>query len=101
MTVWVPKESGHDFSSAKKYGEIMVVVPTDQSPFNIDALREHFRKAFLHASPKDYVIPSGPALVNIIMFDEWPFKGMNVLMFHARTKEYVYREVYANTTARK
>jgi len=99
--VWVPKESGHDFSKAKKFGDVSVILDGDTSPFNMDSLRMAFRKAFVHANENDYVLLSGPASVNIIMFDEWPFKVMNVLMFHARTKEYIFREIHANTTARK
>jgi len=92
--VWIPKKAGHDYTKAVKFGQIEVILDEEVSPFNIDRLDERIKTAFEMASADDYIIPAGPPILNMLMVKNWPFTHMKLLLFHARVRDYVYRELY-------
>jgi len=91
--VWIVKTAGHDFSDVEKYGEITIILEENISPFNLDRAGELIQNAFLSADENDYIVPVGPPVLNMLMMRYWPFNTVRFLLFHARTKNYVYREI--------
>jgi len=92
--VWIPKLAGHNYDEAKKFGELKVILGSDVSPFNLDRIEETMRIALQESDSQDYVIPAGPPIINMLLIKNWPHNVMKILLFHARTRNYIYREIY-------
>jgi len=92
-TVFIPKSSGHDFTPAKVFGDLRVIVPDDVSPMQVDLLREHVRKAMRDARPDDYVVMCGPPQIAMIIGELWPYDVMRVLLYIPRDRKYIDKVV--------
>jgi len=93
MTVWVPKRCSHNFAAAEKYGKIRYILDDDVSPFNLERALEMFMQISGEIGPDDLYIPCGPPAISMLFALNWPWAAMRILMFHARTKDYIEREL--------
>ncbi len=103
--VYVTKKLGHDFSDAKKYGELCVVFPSDRSPFQLRAASAEADQ-FMESNPPeegDFILTSGPATLNMILSDALLERigRLKVLIFHARDRIYIERELVSATERRE
>ena len=98
-TVWVVKQAGHDLSPAKEYGSIEIITPHEASPFNVDYAVETIRERLKDAKDTDYLLPSGPNIFNMLVYNEWmrKFGKVRFLLFHARVRKYILREYSMST----
>lgn len=94
-TVWITKAAGHEFEEARVYGELKVLVSEDISPFNLDLARRTISEALSSAGPDDYLLVSGPAVLNMVAVDELAkrFGSFRLLLYHARTRKYLPRDM--------
>lgn len=92
--VFLVNEAGHDFSSAKRYGEL---VPITTGNINIKRPdRDLFtvKEALAEFSHKDdFLLPSGNILANImvlgVLFTELKAKSLKLLIYNAKTHDYL------------
>lgn len=97
--VWVPKQSGHDLSTAEQYGKLHTVFDEAFSPFMMERAVERATVVFDETPPteEDYVLFSGPTSLNLITVMEILRRVPSVrcLIFHARDRKYVVRDLFA------
>lgn len=91
-TVWIPKSAGHDFTAAGQYGVIKFIFEDSQDLFNPDRLREIARQAIQNAEPTDYLLPSGPQIMNIMVFMALLERNKYVRLLLFNAKDNAYRE---------
>jgi len=95
--VYILNRSGHDFSSAEKFGELKFVNEGHYNIFNIGAVVTLLRNNLI--SPfkveEDFLVMSGSPMVAAIAFSLLiPMKGsVNVLLFDAKQKVYTNRTI--------
>ncbi len=95
--VYVTKKLGHDFSDAEKFGDLLVVFPSDRSPFQLRAASDDVDR-FLESYPPqegDFILTSGPATLNMVLSEALLERigRLNILIFHARDRIYIEREL--------
>lgn len=66
--VWIPKNAGHSFESAKRFGEIEFIFDKNTSNYNPDTLYAIASERLLGFSEGDFLLFSGPPIVNAIAF---------------------------------
>lgn len=95
--VFIPKSGGHDFQAAEEFGDLVFLCDEDQSPFEVDRIREILRRKLADASPEDFLLLSGSPSINIMAAMELirRFGRVNMLLFHARRKIYIRRDLVA------
>ena len=100
--VWVPKQAGHDLTSAEKFGEIKTIFDEAFSPFMMERAAERASVVFDEFPPteQDYVLFSGPTSLNIVAVMEILKRAPSVrcLIFHARDRKYVVRDLFAHNS---
>lgn len=91
--IWIPKSAGHSFSSAKKFGEARFVFEDSRDLFNPELLLERARGILQNSNPADFILLSGPQLMNIaVVFAFQERHGqVNLLLFQPRTDDYCVR----------
>ena len=94
--VWIPKSAGHDFTAADRYGSVQFVYTDSQHLFNPERLLEAARDRMAQSTAKDYFLPSGPQLMNIMAFIALLERHgvVRLLLFDARTDVYQERCYY-------
>jgi hypothetical protein len=101
--IWIPKVAHHDLTSADKFGERCVVFEEQFSPFMVEAAQNVIRKQFLKTPPMsgDYLLFSGSAVLSALLLQALLSRvGMlTLLIFHARERVYVERNIFADATA--
>lgn len=98
--VWVVKQAGHDLSGAAKYGKLITVFDPDFSPFMVERAGERVAQVFRNDPPSedDYILFSGPTSLNVVvvmaLLQRVP--SVRCLIFHARDRKYVVRDLFAS-----
>lgn len=92
-TVWISKKAGHDFESARQFGELRVIFETSLSLFNPDQLEEHAVAVLKDWKPGDWLLFSGPILMNVIAFNVLAQRlgEVPILLFNAMDQRYLKR----------
>lgn len=91
--VWVPKSCGHNYKSAEEYGTVVFLMDDSQSPFQVNRIRNTIRIALQDSKPEDFIIPTGPPILNVLLALEWPHPRMKMLIYHTKARKYILREV--------
>lgn len=98
--VWVVKQAGHDLSGAAKYGELVTVFDPEFSPFMVERAGERVAQVFKDNPPSedDYILFSGPTSLNVVvaMALLQCVPSVRCLIFHARDRKYVVRDLFAS-----
>lgn len=93
--VIVPQMAGHDFKKATSFGRVIELLPGRLSPFNVDLLQTRIKKRLQEEdiSENDFLVLSGPAVINCLTFVEWlDMHGkVELLLFHSRDFQYIHR----------
>jgi len=93
--VYIVNKSGHDFSQAEVYGELIILTQGTVNVFATDRLRDELRNKLKDSQEGDYLLLSGSgvlcALATLIMIElhgkvKW-------LLYNFKSHEYVVREV--------
>lgn len=95
-TVWLVNKAGyHDYSAAEKYGDLKPITKNRVNIRNSDRLEAIIQDALLDASPDDYLLLSGHALINVlaVTFLYKRFGEVKVLYWDQMFKDYHLREL--------
>lgn len=93
-TVWIPKSAGHNFSAAGRFGNVRFIFSSSDSHFNPDLIEWRALSVLDEFDPdSDYLLFSGPALLNAIVFHKLVEKHgtIKLLLFHSRENKYLER----------
>lgn len=96
--VWIPKSAGHAFGEAENYGTLQFIFDDSTEIFNPERLGELAKERLRDWSPEDWLLLSGPALMNGIVFAVVAKKArehqkapVKLLLFHSKTDRYLER----------
>jgi len=91
--VWIPKSAGHSFAAAEVFGEIRIIFDDSSEIFNPQRLREVAAEKLREFERGDWLLLSGPALMNAIVFQLILAEDGHVklLLFHSKTSKYLER----------
>ena len=64
--VYIVNNSGHDFSNAKRFGELIIMSEGVVDKFNITKMLRLFQKHLKISKSEDYILCSGPSVMNAI-----------------------------------
>ena len=93
--VYIPNKSGHNFSSAKLFGDLVYVTEGEINLFGTVRIYQAFVKAMKDISPKDYLLISSANILCSIGAAVMARKTghLNILMFRQSDNTYVPREI--------
>lgn len=60
--VYIPNSSGHNYSDAERFGELVVLSTGTIDKFNITAMHRLFSPFLQASSPTDWIIQTGPSI---------------------------------------
>jgi len=91
--VFVVNASGHDFSPAKRFGELYFLTQGSGNRFNVDRLSAQIEKSLKISSPQDFLLLSGTMVYNSIAFYLWmkKHKQCNLLIWSPLKGIYILR----------
>jgi hypothetical protein len=98
--VFIPNQSFHDYSDAKRFGELVFLTEGTQNRFKINDSYRRVSHAMRDAAPGDYLLISGPATINAIAASilAHRFGRINFLVFDGMMARYVSRPIVLATT---
>ena len=93
--VYVVNNTNHDYSKAKQYGELVYITKGKLPIFKTNTVRAMLEKGLVKFTKDDYLLISGPAIVNImaatILYNK--FDTVKFLIFDAKQQDYVVRHL--------
>ena len=93
--VYVVNNTNHDYSKAKQYGELVYITKGKLPIFKTNTVRAMLEKGLVKFTKDDYLLISGPAIVNImaatLLFNK--FDTVKFLVFDAKQQDYVVRHL--------
>jgi len=95
MKVWIPKSAGHSLEPAKLFGDLVVMFNEWTTPFNPALLKEEVQKKLATFEDGDFLLLSGPVLLNVIVVHEilMRYGRVSALLYHSRDGVYLKREI--------
>ena len=93
--VYITNKSGHDFSPAQKFGDLIYLSEGKINPFSVAKIYRQFADKLKKSAPDDYIMVTGLSLMNGIAFSIMGRKHgrLNILQFHSQTKTYKSRTI--------
>jgi hypothetical protein len=81
-SVFIVNDSGHDFSAARKYGELITLSRGKVNRYHITKMLRTFAD-LNNSAPGDFLLPSGPMIMNCIACAMFAAKHgrLNLLLF--------------------
>lgn len=64
--VYVINDSGHDYTPARPFGELVVLSEGTIDKFHLTQMLRAFESALPISSPEDYILISGPSIMNCV-----------------------------------
>jgi hypothetical protein len=64
--VFITNDSGHDYSAAKQFGELIPLSAGTVNKFHITKMLRQFEPLLRDSSPHDFILQSGPSIMNCI-----------------------------------
>ena len=93
--VYVVNNANHDYFKAEQYGELMYVTRGKLPIFKTSTVKAMLEKGLVKFSKDDYLLISGPAIVNVmaatILYNK--FDTVKFLVFDAKQQDYVVRHL--------
>jgi hypothetical protein len=88
--VWIVSFAGHDFSDAKRYGELTPVTTGYVSLESLDRLFFMVFDALKDSSPDDYLLHSGLNILNVLAGAIWwnLHESLNALVWDQKEQKY-------------
>lgn len=89
--VWIVSFAGHDFSDAKRYGELSPITTGYVSFESLDRLFFKVAESLIDSSPNDYLLHSGLNVLNILAGAVWwhLHNSLNLLVWDQKEKKYL------------
>lgn len=93
--VYIPNNSGHDFSDAKRFGELTFITEGMINRFNINSMYRIVVEALKDSSPDDYIMVGGLTHINVVLTSVFTFMHgrLNLLLYDVKDEEYVVRKI--------
>lgn len=91
-TVYVVNKGGHDFSSAKNYGNLVFLTEGHYSPFAVDKMYREMARKLKDSNPDDFILCTGLTIMNSIACSCFAMRHggkLNMLLF--RNGRYIQR----------
>ncbi|MBT7188306.1 hypothetical protein HN911_13380 [Candidatus Bathyarchaeota archaeon] len=66
MKVFIINSSGHDFSKAEKFGELVVMTEGTVNKYSITSMARNFQPFIEESQPDDFLLQSGPVVLSMI-----------------------------------
>jgi hypothetical protein len=87
--------SGHDYSSASKFGAVRPITSGNYPIYKTERLLEEIVTAVLEASPEDYLLFSGSSVVAALCAVVWVLihQQARILLWDRGARSYVLREI--------
>jgi len=93
--VYVVNNANHNYSKAEQYGELVYITKGKLPIFKTGTVRAMLEKGLVKFTKDDYLLISGPAIVNImaatLLFNK--FDTVKFLVFDAKQQDYVVRHL--------
>lgn len=98
-TVYITNYAGHDYSDAKRYGEIRAITAGHVSFQSLDRMKFECLQGIKDSSPTDWLLFSGAAPIAAVVAMAWLVKHKKVQMLvHDIKKRGTYRELVLTET---
>ena len=96
--VYVVNDSGHDFSAAEPYGDLIALSEGELDKYNVTGMKRIFDKKLQSSSPSDWLLHTGPGIMSAIACSIFAAMHgrLNLLIWRAEangTDRYVSRKV--------
>ena len=93
--VYVVNNTNHDYSKAEQYGELVYATKGQLPILKTSTVRAMLEKGLAKFTKDDYLLISGPVIVNImaatLLFNK--FDTVKFLVFDAKQQDYVVRHL--------
>ena len=104
--VFIISDSGHDFSEAEKYGELVVLSKGTIGKYQITGMFRAFEEDLSASSPEDCILISGPIVLNAIACSMFAYLHgrLNLLvwrMIDESKGKYIYRRLVLERLEKK
>jgi len=98
VKVFIVNDSGHNFDSAKKFGELVYMSRNMIDKYRTNDMYRTFTKFLKDSEPTDYILQSGPSIMNAIACSVFAVKHgrLNLLIWRiedAAVDVYVSRKL--------
>lgn len=92
--VYVINRSGHDYSKAEKYGEIIFLSKGSMDKYKVNTIARKFADVMKDSSPEDYLLLTGLTVMSVIAASIFANKhGRINLLIHRPDNSYASREI--------
>jgi hypothetical protein len=93
--VYVPNNSGHDFSDAHRFGELVFVTTGMIERFKVNTMFRQVVDALEESSEEDYIMVTGLTQINVILTSVFTYKHhkLNMLIYDVKEEKYVPRKI--------
>ncbi len=93
--VYVPNNSGHDFSHAESFGELRFVTSGTVDRFKINNMYREAVSALEDSTSDDYIMVTGLTQINVVLTSVFAVKHgrLRLLMYDAKEERYILREI--------
>jgi len=99
-TVFVVSSSGHDFSDARRFGELVVLSAGKVDKYQLTAMLREFEPKLCKSTSNDYMLLSGPTVMNAVACSMFAalHGRLNLLLFHGDggRQHYIERRIELN-----
>lgn len=101
-TVWLTNMGGHDYSKAKRFGNLVPFTIGNVNPFNFDRIMATVGPKLDLANEDDYLLISGSPIICSVIIAMWlrRFGRVRVLQWSTRKEDYVPGLLTANAVER-
>lgn len=91
--VYVINKSGHDFSPAEKFGELVYLSEGEVNIFHVQQMYRQFSSVLKDSGPRDFILTTGLTIMSCVATAIMARKHgiVNILLFHAETRTYKVR----------
>lgn len=91
--VYIVNKSSHDFSDAKRFGQLVYITEGNVNPFNVNKMVRQIKESFATARPHDYILVTSLTVLccaACAVFAE-KFGRLNLLLF--KDGKYIERKI--------
>lgn len=93
--VYIPNNSGHDFSQAESFGELVFITQGSVDRFKINNMYREVVATLKDSTAHDYVMVTGLTQINVVLTSVFAVKHgrLRLLMYDVKEERYVLREI--------
>lgn len=101
--VYVPNNSGHDFSKAEDFGELVFITKGTIERFKINNMYRAVVDALEDSTPEDYIMVTGLTQINVVLTSvfSWKHSRLNLLIYDSKEERYILRELVIDNLVEK